>query len=193
MSRNDSTPTAIPVGEDEGVPVPDDAPTLSGEQEETWFAYMRLLLRLPYEMNRQLQADSALSLSDFDVLNALADSPDQRCALSSLATRLGWERSRLSHHLLRMSDRGLLTRGPSAQDGRVTQVVLSDLGRAQLRAATPAHAAFVRRLFFDGLDPALHAPLRMALEQIYDHVLAEGALPRPAERQQHFPDLTPHA
>src|SRR3954463_3274533 len=120
MSRNYGGAAAIPVGEDEGVPSSDDKPVLSGEQQETWFAYMRLLLRLPFEMNRQLQADSELSLPDFDVLNALADSPDQRCALSVLATRLGWERSRLSHHLLRMSKRGLLARAPSVQDGRVT-------------------------------------------------------------------------
>jgi DNA-binding MarR family transcriptional regulator len=193
MSRNCGATSAIPVGEDEAVPTSDDEPLLSDEQQETWFAYMRLLLRLPFEMNRQLQADSALSLPDFDVLNALADSPDQRCALSVLATRLGWERSRLSHHLLRMSNRGLVARAPSVQDGRVTEVVLSDAGRAQLHAATPSHAAFVRRLFFNGLDPALLAPLRVALDQIYEQVLAEGTLPRPAERQHHFPDLPPGA
>ena len=48
---------------------------LTAEQEATWFAYMRLTLRLNYEINRELQADSDLSHQDFHVLNALADSP----------------------------------------------------------------------------------------------------------------------
>src|SRR4051812_18454301 len=45
--------------------------TLTADQRRTWLAYMRVQLRLTYEMNRQLQADSNLSLPDYDVLNAL--------------------------------------------------------------------------------------------------------------------------
>ena len=162
---------------------------LSGEQQETWFAYMRVLLRLTYEMNRQLQTDSGLSLPDFDVLNALADSPDQRLRLTDLATRLGWERSRLSHHLQRMSDRGLVERAPSPTDRRATDAVLTAGGRAALEAAAPGHAAFVRTMFFDGLDPELLPPLRAALEQVHEQVLTHGTLPRPGEPQRRLPGL----
>jgi DNA-binding MarR family transcriptional regulator len=168
-------------------------PVLTDEQQETWFAYMRLVLRLTYEMNRQLQADSDLSLSDYDVLNALADSPEQRLQLTDLATRIGWERSRLSHHLRRMSDRGLVQRSPSAQDGRATDAVLTEAGLAALGAATPGHAHLVRRLFFDGLDPALLASLRTALDQVHEQVLAHGSLPRPGERQHRLHGLDPTA
>ena len=45
--------------------------TLTPGQQRAWLAYMRVQLRLTYEMNRQLQADSNLSLPDYDVLNAL--------------------------------------------------------------------------------------------------------------------------
>lgn len=164
-------------------------PVLTGEQQETWFAYMRVLLRLPYEMNRQLQTDSDLSLPDYDVLNALADSPGGRLQLTALATRLGWERSRLSHHLQRMSGRGLVDRAPSATDRRATDAVLTDAGRAALAAAAPGHAAFVRRMFFDGLDPELLAPLRAALEQVHEQVVSHGSLPRPGQPQRRLPGL----
>ena len=80
-------------------PLPPRQVPLSGEQQEIWLAYMRVMLRLNYEMNRQLQADSDLSLADYDVLNALADSPGVRLALTVLAARIGWERSRVSHHV----------------------------------------------------------------------------------------------
>jgi DNA-binding MarR family transcriptional regulator len=175
MSSNAATPSSIPL--------------LTDEQQETWFAYMRVMLRLTHEMNRQLQTDSDLSLADYDVLNALADSPGDRLQLTALAARIGWERSRVSHHLQRMSARGLVQRSPSESDRRATDAVLTDAGLAALRAATPGHAALVRRMFFDGLDPELLGPLRTALDQVHERVLAEGTLPRPGEPQRRLPGL----
>ncbi|QXG77659.1 MarR family transcriptional regulator [Modestobacter sp. L9-4] len=166
-------------------------PLLTDEQQETWFAFMRVVLRLTHEMNSQLQRDSDLSLPDYDVLNALADSPGGRLQLTALAARIGWERSRLSHHLQRMSDRGMVDRCPSATDRRATDTVLTDAGRAAQAAAAPGHAAFVRQVFFDGLDPALLTPLRSALEQVHEQVLAHGTLPRPGVPQRRLPGLTP--
>ncbi len=165
-------------------------PPLTEEQQETWLAYMRVKLRLNYEMNRQLQTDSGLSLADYDVLNALADCPGGRMQVGVLAARIAWERSRLSHHLQRMTARGLVERSPSEQDGRATDAVLTAAGRAELDAATPGHAALVARMFFAGLDPALLPALRTALEQVHEQVLAEGTLPRPVS-QHRLPGLYP--
>ena len=39
-------------------------------------AFMAVQMRMNYEMNRQLQSDSGLSLADYHVLNALTDAPD---------------------------------------------------------------------------------------------------------------------
>lgn len=175
---------------------PDPGPTdpvLTDEQLSAWFAYMRVSLRLTYEMNSQLQRDSDLSLPDFHVLNALADSPGGRLQLTALAARISWERSRLSHHLQRMSDRGLVDRRPSPTDGRATDAVLTDAGRAAQAAAARPHAELVRRMFFDGMDPALLTPLRTALEQVHEQVLSEGTLPRPIAYQERLPGLTPPA
>lgn len=156
---------------------------LPAEQAETWFAYMRVVLRMDYEVNRELQVDAGLSHQDFHILNALADSPGQRLRLSDLAVRIGWERSRVSHQVLRMEGRGLLDRLPSATDARATDAALTAAGRAALRRALPGHLALVRTMFFDGLDPQLLEPLRRALEQIHDQVVAHGSLPAPPSRQ----------
>ena len=163
-------------------------PALSPEQEQTWFAYMRVNLRLNYEVNRQLQAHSDLSHADFHVLNALADSPGQRLGISDLALRIGWERSRLSHQLLRMEKRTLVTRQLATDDARVTDVALSDNGRAALKRATPGHIALVQQLFFEALDPALLEPLHAALDQIHEHIVAHGTLPRPPGNQTKWVD-----
>lgn len=156
---------------------------LSTDQAATWFAYMRVVLRMDYEVNRELQLDADLSHQDFHVLNALADSPGQRLQLSELAVRIGWERSRVSHHALRMEARGLVDRLPSAKDARATDAALTTAGRAALRRALPGHLALVKTMFFDGLDPELLEPLRRALEQIHTQVLAHGSLPAPPGHQ----------
>jgi DNA-binding MarR family transcriptional regulator len=160
---------------------------LTSEQEATWFAYMRVALRLNYELNRELQVDSNLSHQDFHVLNALGDSPGRRLQLSDLAVRIGWERSRVSHQVLRMESRGLVERRPSSTDARATDAVLTPQGRQALRRATPGHAALVKQLFFDGLDPALLPALQAGLDQIHEQILAHGTLPRPPGHQSRWP------
>src|SRR6478752_2625920 len=87
-----------------------DAGWLSPSQQRAWVAYMRVQLRMTYEINRQLQLDNDLSLADYHVLNALSGAPDHRLQVTDLATLIGWERSRLSHHLRRMCERGLTER-----------------------------------------------------------------------------------
>ena len=162
--------------------VADHSPVwLTAEQQPAWLAYIRVQLRLTYEINRQPQTDSELSLADWDVLTALGNAPGARMRLSALAAQIGWERSRLSHHLQRMSARGLVLREPSPTDGRATDAVLTEAGRAALTEAAPGHVALVRRLFFDGLPEPLLEPLTEALEKIYDNIIEQGTLPRPAE------------
>lgn len=165
----------------------DDAmtPRLSRSQQRAWLNYMQVYHRLEYEMNRQLQTECGLSLGDYTVMNALSNARRHRLQLSSLAITIGWELSRLSHHLQRMSKRGLVERVPSDADGRATDAALTALGWESLRAAAPRHAAFVRRLFFSGLTPAQEAELADILSVIYETIIWEGTLPRP--------ELTPRA
>ena len=156
---------------------------LTAEQEAAWFAYMRVVLRLDYELNRQLQQDSDLSLADYDVLNALSDSPQGRLQVSALGIRIGWELSRVSHHLRRMEGRSLVRRERSTTDRRATEAVLTAAGRDAMRAATPGHVATVKRLVFDGLPVDLLPGLTQALDAVHEQVVAEGTLPRPGARQ----------
>ena len=82
--------------------------------------------------------------------------------ITVLAAHIGWERSRVSHHVRRMSARGLVTCGLSAADRRVTEVTLTAQGRQALEEAAPGHVDLVRRLFFGGLPEDLVGPLSRA-------------------------------
>src|SRR5258708_13839778 len=117
-------------------------------QQRAWLGYMRVQLRLTYEMNRQLQADSNLSLPDYDVLNALRYAPGGRMRITGLAARIGWERSRLSHHVRRLQNRGLVDCRPAPADRRATEITLTHQGSDEITRASRRHIDLVRRLFF---------------------------------------------
>ncbi|MGV0041972.1 MarR family winged helix-turn-helix transcriptional regulator [Mycobacterium colombiense] len=150
---------------------------LTPKQQRAWVAYMRVQLRMNYEMNRQLQADSGLSLSDYDVLVALSGDNDEGLRVSDLAAQIGWERSRLSHQLRRMEERGLTDRRPSTEDGRTTNVVLTAKGRQAIADAAPGHVDLVRSLFFDPLPENLLPSFTAALEHIHVNLDHHSSLP----------------
>jgi DNA-binding MarR family transcriptional regulator len=85
-----------------------------------------------------------------------------------------------------MEARGLVERCPSSADARATDAALTRPGEAALRRAAPGHAALVKQMFFDGLDPSLLRPLHQALDQIHEQILAHGTLPRPSGRQSRW-------
>jgi DNA-binding MarR family transcriptional regulator len=152
---------------------------LTDDQQRTWLSYMRVFHRLEFEMNRQLQAECGLSFADYTVMNALSAEPGRRLQLTRLATRIGWERSRLSHQLQRMAQRGLVERVGSQTDRRATDAVLTEQGWKVLRSAAPKHVAWVRKLFFSDLDKAGAEQLADLLGAVYETILREGTLPRP--------------
>jgi len=153
---------------------------LTPAQQRAWLAFIRLRLRLTYEMNRQLQAEANLSLADYDVLNALRYEPEGRTQITALAIRIGWERSRLSHHLRRLEGRELVELRTATTDRRATEITLTDQGWAEITQASTGHVELIQRLFFDGLPDELVEPMTVALESIYDNVIEHGTLPRPA-------------
>ena len=148
----------------------DDTPWLDDRQQQVWRAWLRVGSRLPAALNRQLQRDSELSLQDFDVLVQLTDVDEGRVRVSALAAALGWERSRLSHHVTRMERRGLVAREECDDDGRGAFVVLTPAGRTAIERAAPGHVRTVRSLVFDALAPAEVDALGDALAAVLDRL-----------------------
>jgi DNA-binding MarR family transcriptional regulator len=64
---------------------------------------------------------------------------------------MGWDKSRLSHQLTRMSKRALIER--RKVDPKSVLVVLTQFGREKLEAARPIHARSVRRNLLSRLTP----------------------------------------
>src|SRR5487761_2242842 len=106
-------------------------PWLSDEQLRAWRGLSLMQLQLQARLSRGL-SEFGLSYQDYLVLATLSDQPDGRRRVVELSDELGWEKSRLSHHITRMCERGLLTKAPCPSDQRGIFVVLSDVGRETL-------------------------------------------------------------
>ena len=126
---------------------------LDEDELATWLSWLRLSTELPAALNRQLQAESELTLQDYDVLVQLSEAPGRRLRISALARAIHWERSRLSHHVKRMESRGLVRRVACEDDGRGNFVALTPAGSSALDQAATGHVRTVRDLFFGALDP----------------------------------------
>lgn len=126
---------------------------LNDLEERAWRALQFMQMRLEAELARQLAAESGLSYPDYVVLVTLTDHPRGRLRLFELGATLGWEKSRLSHHVTRMADRGLVKKEKCDDDRRGSFVVITKRGRKEIEAAAPGHVRTVRQLFVDRLTP----------------------------------------
>jgi DNA-binding MarR family transcriptional regulator len=125
----------------------------NADELRIWREFIETAEALRSELASRLQSDSSLSPGDYVVLLALSEAREQRLRSSDLAAAIGWERSRLSHHLGRMERRGLIRREECATDNRGAEVALATAGAEAFRQATVPHLRAVRELFVDPLSP----------------------------------------
>src|SRR3989442_10697084 len=122
---------------------------LDERQQRVWQGYLHLNQDLIAVLEQQLARESGLSGADYRVLHPLSQAPGGLLRARDLGSEIGWDRSRLSHHLSRMEKRGLVTREECAEDARGLMVRLTKAGRRAIEEAAPRHAEDVRRYFFD--------------------------------------------
>ncbi|MCO5991995.1 MarR family winged helix-turn-helix transcriptional regulator [Actinoallomurus rhizosphaericola] len=126
---------------------------LTATEERAWRGLLRMSDLLVNRAGHSMQAGFGLSATDYTVLAELTRTPDGRLRIQELSRVLGWEKSRVSHHLARMVKRGLVAREECADDRRGAYVVVTAAGREAITAAAPRHVEDVRRFFLDHLTP----------------------------------------
>ena len=124
------------------------------EQLRVWRDYIETAEVLRTRLGSRLLSESSLSSGDYQVLLALTEAPQHTLRSSELATMIGWERSRLSHHLGRMEKRGLIGRQACADGAHGVDVIATAEGREAFRAGSVPHLRAVKELFIDALTPA---------------------------------------
>jgi len=109
-------------------------------------------LRLSERLNRELTRATGLSEADFEILTALTETPDGSVRALALRCGLEWEKSRLSHQLRRMEQRGLVRREECIEDSRGTVIRVTALGRKLAEEAKEHYERLVRRYVGDVLS-----------------------------------------
>lgn len=146
---------------------------LDDDEQAAWRTYRRMTALVAAAVNRDLARDSGLSEPDYDVLSHLSESAEHKARLSELAGRMLWSTSRLSHHLTRMQQRGLVRRCECPDDGRGAVIVLTDAGVDAIEAAAPPHVASVRANFVDLLTPDQLRTLGTIADTVLAHLTSD--------------------
>jgi DNA-binding MarR family transcriptional regulator len=142
----------------------------TSEELRVWRDFIETVEALRGVVAGRLQAETGLSPGDYTVLLALTEAPQTRLRPSDLAATIGWERSRLSHHLGRMERRGLIRREGFSGDSRGAFVVLEEAGSTAFHSATVPHLTAVRELFVDALTPDQLNAVALISGALRDHL-----------------------
>lgn len=126
---------------------------LTPDQLASWLSVVRLITRLPWAIDSELQRDADLSMIEYMTMAILSGAPTWTLRMSELAERTSSSLSRLSHLVKRLESRGYIRREADPADGRFTNAILLPPGMSKLESAAPAHVAYVRQLVIDNLSP----------------------------------------
>lgn len=141
----------------------EDVRWLSDEQQRSWRAFLLGSARLTEALTRQLETDSGVSLSEYEILVRLSETDSHTLRMSELAASLVHSRSRLTHTVSRLESRGLVQRETCLADGRGVNCVLTDEGFELLEGAAPGHVRAVRANLIDLLTDEQLAVLGEAM------------------------------
>jgi DNA-binding MarR family transcriptional regulator len=161
---------AVNIPEDDVEPVAGRRKSPTRAELAIWRTFIETSELMSARIAARLQADSALSPGDYSVLLALSETQGRRMRSSQLADEIGWERSRLSHHLGRMERRALITRERASDDSRGAWVVLTDEGAQTFRRASSPHLHSVQQLFVAALSAEQLVALDEAMRALRSHL-----------------------
>lgn len=120
---------------------------LDAEEQRTWRIYLATVQAIDDAVDR----GTAIPRTYYEILVRLSEAPGRLLRMSDLAERSLSSRSRISHAVNRLEQRGWVSRCASSDDGRGTVATLTDAGFAALAEAAPGHVTAVREQIFDRL------------------------------------------
>src|SRR3954465_3806138 len=147
-----------------------EARLLDAEEQKAWRAWLFSSLLLQDRLDRELTRETGLSHAYYEILVQLSEAPGRMLRMSQLADRSLSSRSRLSHAVSRLEERGWVRRQVCPDDGRGQLAVLTDEGFAALEAAAPIHVESVRVHLFDQLTPQQVENMRDIGETLLRHL-----------------------
>ena len=147
---------------------------LNAEEQRAWRAYLGATHALAERLDRQLQRDSGIPHTYYEILVRLSEAAGRTLRMSELAERSQSSRSRLSHAVARLEQQGWVRRTECPTDRRGFLATLTDAGFAALEAAAPGHVEAVRSLLFDALTEEQVAQLHAICDAVQAQIAEDG-------------------
>jgi len=144
---------------------------LSAQEQRTWRAFVQACESVFAAIDAQLVRDSGLPHGYYEILVHLSESPGRALRMTQLARASTYSKSRLSHAVARLEERGWVIRRDCPTDRRGQIAQLTDEGFAALATAAPGHVEQVRRSLVDVLTPEQIEQL----QQISAAIIAAGS------------------
>jgi DNA-binding MarR family transcriptional regulator len=139
---------------------------LTAQEQRAWRAFLTATQTLFSAVEGQLQRESGIPHGYYEILVRLSEAPGRALRMSQLAEASASSKSRLSHAVARLEERGWVERANCPTDRRGQVAQLTDAGYAALEAAAPGHVEHVRRSMFDLLSGEQVAQLTAISEAI---------------------------
>jgi DNA-binding MarR family transcriptional regulator len=143
---------------------------LTPSELSSWLSVVRLITRLPWAIDGQLQRESGLSMIEYMTMAILGKMPGRTLRMSELAEETSVSLSRLSHMVKRLEARGYVRREPDTTDGRFTNAILLPAGMRKMESAAAGHVAYVRQLVVDNLSAERLRRLGQDAERIVQRI-----------------------
>lgn len=155
-----------------------EAPDLDEAQLVVWRGFLEAHATVIRKLERDLIDQAGVPLTWYDVLVHLSEAPRKRMRHQVLADSLLLSRSGVTRLVDRMVKAGLVQREASADDRRVSYVILTMEGRATLDRAGPGHIHSVAEHF----GRHLRAPEIGALNSFFTRLLEQDPTASGPER-----------
>jgi DNA-binding MarR family transcriptional regulator len=126
---------------------------LNDREQLAWRTFLTACQTVFGAVESQLLRDSDIPHGYYEVLVRLSETPGRALRMTQLAEASTSSKSRLSHAVARLEERGWVKRTDCPTDRRGQIAQLTDEGYAALAAAAPGHAKQVRRSLIDRLTP----------------------------------------
>jgi DNA-binding MarR family transcriptional regulator len=113
---------------------------------ETWLRIVQAHHRITRRVDSALHRQHGLSLTGFEALRRIAESPGERCSMSEVAEAVGLSRAGVTSTVSRLVADGLVLRERGEGDKRLLHARLTPAGRERVAAAARTHDELVAAL-----------------------------------------------
>ena len=133
---------------------------------KAWRTFLYAHAQVRRQLERELQAEQAMGLGEYEVLLTLAYSDGRRMRMSDLADRLALSRSGATRLIDRLEADQLVERVSCETDRRGQWAHLTQPGLDRLRTASPTHLRGIGEHFLDRIPATELQALRITLDRV---------------------------